>query len=125
MKSSRFTRTISIILGIFFILYAANQFIHFFPTSYGEMPDFARNYIDAVAPFLPALYIFEIVIGFFLIFNIWIPFITIVLAPLSISFLIFNFTNGDWNILSAAFVAVMNMILIYQYWDVYKPLFKS
>ncbi len=125
MKTSTFTRVISIILGAFLIIYAVNEFVHFFPTSYGKMPDFAQNYLDAVAPFLPALYIFEIIVGIFLIFNIWIPFIAIVLAPLSVSFMIFNFANGDWNILTAVFVAVMNLILIYQYWPKYKPLFRS
>ncbi|HYW96972.1 MAG TPA: hypothetical protein VE870_15355 [Bacteroidales bacterium] len=125
MKTSKFTRAVSIILGLFMIVYAANQFIHFFPTSYGQMPEFAQQYLDAVAPFLPALYIFEIIVGIFLVLNIWVPFFAVVLAPLSVSFLIFNFTNGDWNILTAAFVAVLNLILIYQYWDKYKPLFKS
>ncbi len=125
METSKFTRIISIILGAFLIIYAVNQFLHFFPTSYGEMPDFARQYLDAIASFLPALYIFEILVGIFLVFNIWIPFISIVLAPLSINFLIFNFANGGWNIVTAAFVAVLNLILIYQYWGKYKPLFKS
>ncbi len=125
METSKFTRIISIILGAFLIIYAVNQFLHFFPTSYGEMPDFARQYLDAIASFLPALYIFEILVGIFLVFNIWIPFIAIVLAPLSVNFLIFNFANGGWNILTAAFVAVLNLILIYQYWGKYKPLFKS
>ncbi len=125
MEKSKLTRGVSIILGIFLIVYAANQFLHFFPTSYGRMPDFTRDYLDAILPFLPALYIFEIIVGIFLIFNIWIPFIAIVLAPLSINFLIFNFANGDWNMLSAAFVAVLNLVLIYQYWPKYKPLFRS
>jgi putative oxidoreductase len=125
MSNSKFTRIIGIILGAFLIIYAANQFIHFFPTSYGQMPDFAKNYLDAVVSFLPALYIFEILVGIFLLLNIWIPFIAIMLTPLSVSFLIFNFTNGDWNMLTAAFVAVLNLILIYQYWEKYRPLFKS
>ena len=125
METSKFTRIISIILGAFLIIYAVNQFLHFFPTSYGEMPEFARQYLDAIASFLPALYIFEILVGIFLVFNIWIPFIAIVLAPLSVNFLIFNFANGGWNIVTAAFVAVLNLILIYQYRAKYKPLFKS
>ncbi len=124
MKTNKFTRVIATILGVYLILYAANQFFHIFPTSYGAMPDFARRYLDAVVVFLPALYIFEILVGIFLILNIWTPLIAIVLAPLSVSFMIFNFTNGDWNIISAAFVAILNLILLFRYWDSYKPLFK-
>jgi hypothetical protein len=124
MKNSKTTRITSIVLGAFLVLYAANQFLHFLPSGYGKMPDFTRDYLDAVLPFLPALYIFEILLGLAFITNKWVPFLVIVLAPLSVNFLIFNLANGDWNILSAAFVALLNLVLIYQYRDRYKPLFK-
>ncbi len=124
MKNSKFTRIISIVLGAYLIIYAANQFLHFMPSGYGKMPEFTKDYLDAVLPFLPALYIFEIILGIAFITNKWVPFLVILLAPLSINFLIFNFANGGWNIVSAAFVAVLNLVLIYQYRDLYRPLFR-
>lgn len=124
MKNTKSTRIVSIVLGTFLILYAANQFLHFLPSGYGKMPDFTRVYLDAVLPFLPALYIFEIILGLAFITNKWVPFLVIVLAPLSVNFLIFNLANGGWNILSAAFVALLNLVLIYQFRDRYKPLFR-
>ena len=123
MKHVKFTRSVSIILGLFLIGYAANQFLHILPTSYGEMPDFTREFLDSVVTFLPALYIFEMLIGLILVFNKWVPFIIVVLAPLSISFLIFNIANGDWNIISALIVAILNAILLFQYREKYMPLF--
>lgn len=125
MKTTKLTLVVRIILGLFLIIYALNQFFQFLPTGYGKMPDFTREYLDAVVPFLPALYIFEIFIGIFLLLNIWTPFIAIVLAPLSVNFLIFNLANGDWNIISAAFVAISNLVLLIHYWPKYKPLFRS
>ena len=125
MKTSRINFVLRILLGAFLILYALNQFLHFLPTGYGQMPDFTRDYLDAVAAFLPALYIFEILIGLFLLLNVWTPMIAIVLTPLSISFLIFNFANGDWNLISAGFVAILNLGLLLVYWPKYKPLFRS
>ena len=116
-------RTISIVLGLFLIVYAANHFLHFFSTSYGKMPEFSQDYLDAVAPFLPALYILEIIIGIMLIINKWVPFISVVLVPLSLSFLIFNFTNGGWNILSAAFVSLANLLILLHHREKFKPLF--
>ena len=86
-----------VILGLFLIIYALNQFLHFLPTSYGIMPENTREFIDAVVIYLPYLYIFEIVIGLLLVLNKWTSFIIIVLFPLSISFLIFNFSNNDFN----------------------------
>ena len=123
MKNKKTARIASLILGIFLIVYAVNQFLHFLPVGYGDMPDFARAYLDAVVMFLPALYIFEILIGLMLVFHKWVPFIAVVLAPLSVNFMIFNFTNGDWNIISASFVAILNLVLLFLYWDKYRPLF--
>ncbi len=125
MKTSNFKKITTGVLGVYLIIYALNQFFHFMPTSYGQMPKFTQDYLDAILPFLPALYIFEILVGIVLIMHKWVPFIALVLAPLSINFLIFNFANGGWNIISAAFVALMNLVMIYQYRDSYKPLFRS
>ena len=132
----KLTNLLNITLGLFLIIYAANQFLHIFPTSYGNMPEFTQRYLDATAPYLPALYFFEIVIGLFLILNKWRPFIIIVIAPLSVNFLIFNISNLILNISNdslasnmgkiwpAIIVAILNILLLIQYKEKYQPLFK-
>ena len=113
-----------IILGLFLIVYALNQFIHFIPFTYGEMPENTRDFIDAVVGYLPFLYIFEILIGFLLVINKWTPFILIVLFPLTISFLIFNISNNDLiKIWPALIVAILNVLLILNFKKKYQPLF--
>ena len=113
-----------IILGLFLIVYALNQFFHFLPTSYGKMPESARDFIDSVVMYLPFLYAFEIIIGLFLIFNKWTSVILIVLFPLSVSFLIFMFANKDFmETWPALFVALLNIVLLLSRWGKYKPLF--
>lgn len=113
-----------IILGIFLIIYALNQFLHFLPTSYGQMPEDSKYFIDAIAMYLPYLYIFEIIIGLFLLMNKWTPFIVIVLLPLSLSFLIFNMTNNDISkFWPAIVVAFLNILLLMNNSKKYKPLF--
>lgn len=135
--NTKSTKVLSIILGLFLIVYAVNQFVHVFPTSYGNMPEFTQSYLDAIAPFLPALYIFEVIIGLLLVFNVWNPLLLIILAPLTVNFLIFNVTNlvvdiavGSASakigiIWPAALVAILNIILILQYRNKYKPLLQS
>ena len=114
-----------IFLGIFLIVYALNQFLHFLPAGYGEMPEDARNFIDGVAVYLPYLYIFEIIVGVFLVLNRWSAFIQIVIFPLSVSFLIFTCANQDigetWP---ALIVAAINVYLIVSDREKYKPLFE-
>ncbi|WP_100609941.1 hypothetical protein [Confluentibacter lentus] len=113
-----------IILGLFLITYALNQFLHFLPTSYGQMPEDSKYFIDAVAMYLPYLYIFEIFIGLLLVVNKWTPFIIIVLFPLSVSFLIFNMTNNDISkFWPAIVVAFLNIMLLIDNSKKYKPLF--
>lgn len=112
------------ILGLFLIIYALNQFLHFLPTSYGIMPENTRDFIDSVAVYLPYLYFFEILIGLFLIINKWSSFIIIVLFPLTISFLIFNLSNNDIiKIWPALIVAILNVALLINNKDKYKSLF--
>lgn len=118
------TKIFRILLGVFLIVYALNQFLHFIPLSYGEMPENSRDFLDAVVIYLPYLYVFEILIGLLLIFNKWTKFILIVIFPLSIAFLIFNFTNNDMSkIFPALFVAFLNVFLLFKNKDSYKPLF--
>lgn len=122
--NSNVTNSVRICLGLFLIVYALNQFFHFLPTSYGQMPEESMYFIDAVAIYLPYLYIFEILVGLFLLFNKWTPFIVIVLFPLTIAFLIFNMTNSDISkFWPAIVVAVLNIILLINNNKKYKPLF--
>ncbi|MBJ6366565.1 DoxX protein [Snuella sedimenti] len=114
-----------IILGLFLIVYALNQFLHFLPTSYGTMPENTRDFIDAVAPYLPYLYMFEILIGILLLINKWTAFIIIVLFPLTIAFLIFNLSNNDISkIWPALIVAFLNIALVLSNKKKYIPLFE-
>ena len=124
MNTKTIFSTSRIILGLFLIIYALNQFMHFLPSSYGTMPENTRTFIDAVAPYLPYLYFFEILIGLLLIINKWTPFMIIVLFPLTIAFLIFNLSYNDYiNIWPSIIVAFLNIVLMFNYKDKYKPLF--
>lgn len=119
------SKLLRIILGLFLIVYALNQFFHFLPSGYGDMPVNAKDFLDGVAIYLPYLYMFEIIIGLLLILNKWTSFILIVLFPLTLSFLIFVFSNGDMSkIWTAIVVGALNIILLLNRSKVYKPLFK-
>lgn len=114
------------LLGLFLIIYALNQFFHFIPTSYGEMPEKTRNFLDSIVFYLPLLYIFEIITGLLLIFNKWSSLILIVIFPLSVAFLMFSFINNDFGkMLPALTVAVINIILLIIDKEKYKPLFTN
>ena len=84
-----------------------------------------RLVLDAVVAYLPLLYVFEIIPGLFLVFNKWTAFILIVIFPLSISILFFAFANQDLSeTWPAIVVAAINVILLVNEREKYKPLFK-
>ncbi len=113
-----------IFLGLFLVVYALNMFLHFIPAGYGDMPEEARVFIDAVVAYLPFLYLFEIIIGLFLIFNKWTSLILIVLFPLTVAFLIFNMVNWDFReFWPALVVAFLNIYLLIDRKEKYMPLF--
>lgn len=123
-KSRPVFKFLRILLGLFLIAYALNKFLHIVPSSYGAMQPLAQDFIDSVAIYLPALYIFEIIIGLFLIFNKWKTFIYIVLFPLSVAFLMFSFINNDLSEMwPAILVAAINIILLLSRKEKYKVLF--
>jgi len=127
MKNNQSLKTwLRIILGLFLIVYALNQFLHFLPTSYGKMPEDAMDFIYAVIVYLPFLYVFEIILGLLFIFNKWTPFLLLVLFPLSVAFLIFSISNQDFiDALPALVVAFLNFTLILFEKEKYKPLFEK
>ncbi len=127
MKNNQSLKTwLRIILGVFLIVYALNQFFHFLPTGYGEMPEHAKDFIDSTVIYLPILYAFEIILGLLLIFNKWTPFLLLVLFPLSVAFLIFSISNQDLaDAWPALFVAILNFILLLFEKEKYKPLFRK
>ena len=123
-SKNTFIKVFRIVLGLVLIVYSLNQFFHFLPTSYGEMPESTRDFLDTTVDYLPYLYLFEIVVGLFLVFNKWTSFFLIVLIPLSISFLMFTFLNQDFlKALPALLVALLNFVLITYNREKYKPLF--
>ncbi len=112
------------LLGVYLVGYALNQFLHVVPASYGNMPELTRDFIDAIVVYLPYLYFFEILVGLLLIFNKWTGILLIMLFPLSFSFMMFSLINGDVVMLwPAILVAGLNIALLVIHQERYKPLF--
>jgi len=124
MKTNiKITHWLRVILGLFLMVYALNKFFHFFPTSYGQMPENAKDFLDSTVILLPYLYIFEIIIGLLLVLNKWPALLYIVLFPLTVSFLIFSISNNDFNDMwPAIIVAVFNIVLLISEKEKYKVL---
>jgi uncharacterized membrane protein YphA (DoxX/SURF4 family) len=123
--NSKVTMVLRIILGLILIIFGANKFAGFMPMP--ELPEAAGNFMTAlvvVGYMFPLIGAIELIVGLLLVFNKWVPFVLLLLAPISVNIILFHLALAPAGIGAGAVVALLNVALIYAYWDKYKPLFE-
>ena len=123
--NKKIQKIIQIILGLILIIFGANKFIGFMPAP--ELPEGAANFMGALVDtgyMFPLIGIIEVMVGLLLVFNKWVAFALILLAPVAINMILFHLKLAPGGIGPAALVTILNMVLIYTNWDKYKLLFK-
>jgi hypothetical protein len=86
----------------------------------------AAIFIDSLSNtgyILKVIGIFEIFIGALLLFNKWVPFALLLLAPITVNIVLFHLFLDTPGLIAAMVIVVLNVILIYKHWKVYRPLF--
>lgn len=124
--NSMFTKIVRIALGLMLLVFGANKFFQFYKLPLPES-DVAQNLIanlEATEYFFLALGIIEIIFGILLLIKKWVPFVLIALFPIAMNILLFHILFSTANMAFAILVAILDGILIYKYWEKYKPLFE-
>jgi len=124
MKSS-FAIILRLILALALLVFGFNKFFNFITLF--EMPSAAANFMESLESTGYVFYVvavLEIIIGFLLLFNKWVPFALILLAPISLNILLFHLFLDISDIYIAIAIVGINVILIYKYWKAYRPLFQ-
>jgi len=122
--NSKFTLIVRILLGILLVVFGSNKFLNFIPMDAptGTAGEF-MNSLNATGYIFPAVGILEVFIGLMLLLKKWVPFVIILLAPISINILLFHLFLDIPGVSVALLVAIFNGILIYKHWKLYRPLF--
>lgn len=122
--NSKFTMIVRILLGIILVVFGSNKFLHFIPMPppVGSAGDFI-NTLGASGYIFPMLGVVEVCIGAMLLCKQWVPFGIILLAPISVNILLYHICFGVPGLPIALLVLMLNVILIYKHWQLYKPLF--
>lgn len=122
--NSKFTMLVRIILGIVLVIFGANKFIHFVPMDppTGTAAEFMTG-LGATGYIFPMVGVLEVFIGAMLLLKKWVPFVIILLAPISVNILLFHLFLDIPGVVAALLVTVFNAILIYKHWRLYRPLF--
>lgn len=122
--NSQFTKIIRILLGLILIAFGANKLYAFIPLPQPS-PE-AADFMESLANtgyVLTIVAIFEIIIGLMLLIRVWVPFVLLLLVPLSLNILLFHLFLDVPSIGTAILVVIMNGILLYKHRQKYKPLF--
>ena len=122
--NSNFSKILRIILGLGLITFGLNKFFGFMPIP--ELPEDASSFmssLQATGYVLPIVGFLEIAIGLMLILNKAVAFALLLLTPISINILLFHLFLDLPGIGGAIVIAIINVILIYKHWKVYRPLF--
>ncbi len=122
--NSNFAKILRVFLGLGLIIFGLNKFFGFMPMP--ELPEDASSFmssLQATGYVLPIVGFLEIVIGLMLLVNKAVAFALLLLAPISVNILLFHLFLDLPGIGGALVIAVINVILIYKLWKVYRPLF--
>jgi putative oxidoreductase len=118
-------RILGIFLGLVLVVFGLNGFFSFFQMP--PPPAAAAALFGALAAtgyFMPVVKVFEIVIGLSFLFNKYTKLATVMLVPLSLSFVLFHVALAPAGGLIAYITAIINVYFICLYKDTYKPLLK-
>ena len=111
------------ILGLILFVLGTNGFLNFMP--YPELSPAAGAFMGAIAStkiIFPLIGIIEIIFGLFLLFNKAVPLALIAVLPILVNAMIFHISLNPEGILFAVICFVLNLFLIYHYWENYKSL---
>lgn len=124
--NSKFTQTVRIVLGIILLVFGANKIYTFIPLP--QPPQQAAEFMASLADtgYIPTVVaLFEIIMGLLLLFRLWVPFVLLLLVPLSLNILLFHLFLDIPAIGTALLVVALNGILLYKHRVKYRPLFTS
>lgn len=122
--NSKFTQILRILLGLILITFGVNKIYSFIPLP--QPPPQAADFMASLADtgyILTFVALFEIVIGFMLLFRMWVPFVLLLLVPLSLNILLFHLFLDIPAMGTALLVVILNGILLYKHRQKYRPLF--
>jgi uncharacterized membrane protein YphA (DoxX/SURF4 family) len=126
MKVSRATLILRSILGLIFLVFGLNHFLVFFQPPPMQGP--AGAFVGALAAsgyMLPLLCGVEALAGAMLLAGMLAPLALVMLAPIIVNIVAFHVFLAPSGLPAAAVVAVLELILAWQYRGAFSPLFAT
>jgi len=126
MKSSIPKVIIRSLLGLVFLVFGLNFFLHFIPNPAEPGP--AGDFLGALYKtgyFLPMIGVTQIIGGALLLAGMVVPFALALLAPVVVNIFLFHAFLAPAGLPVALVVVALELILAWMYRDAFAPLFGS
>ncbi len=126
MKSSLTVIILRSLLGLVFLIFGLNFFLHFIPNP--AEPPAAADFLGALfrtGYFLPLLGATQVVGGVLLLTGMMVPFALVLLAPVIVHILMFHLFLAPAGLPVAVVVVALEVILAWMHRDAFAPLFSS
>ena len=127
MKTARIAPAVArYLLGLAFVVFGANFFLHFLPTPplSGPPGDFAMALMKS-GYVMQVVKSIEVIAGLLLLFNRFVPLALTLLAPIVVGIVGFHLSLAPAAGGAAYLVLVLELFLAYAYRDAFAPLFES
>jgi uncharacterized membrane protein YphA (DoxX/SURF4 family) len=119
----RFRKLARILLGLILLVFGLNAFYDFLGLP--AMPEDARRVFDYMGYMIMYAVLFQMLVGVLLLINRFVPLALLVLAPISLNILAFHLFFFPAGILPGLVVAALNVFLLTQYLDFFRPFLQS
>jgi uncharacterized membrane protein YphA (DoxX/SURF4 family) len=126
MKSSTTTVILRSLLGLAFVVFGLNKFLHFMPNP--SEPPAAMEFFGALFKtgyFIPLLATTEVVSGALLLGGVIVPFALVLLAPVIVNIFMFHLFLAPGGLPIALVFAALEIALAWLYREAYAPLFSG
>lgn len=126
MFNARIILIARILLGIILFVFGLNKFLNFMPPF--EIEGEAANFFGALISsgyMFPVIGLIEIVAGVFLLTNRFVPLGLVLMAPVTVNFILFHLFLDPPNIVPGLLVLVLQVYLLFANYDSYQPLLKA
>jgi uncharacterized membrane protein YphA (DoxX/SURF4 family) len=129
-KTNKVAIAARILLGLIFVVFGLNFFLHFIPATPPDSASKAGAFLGGLfvsGYFFVFLKVLEVLFGLLLLFGLYTPLILVMLFPISLNIMLFHamLEPQPPGIIIAALLFALNAYLGWVYRSVYAPLFKA
>jgi uncharacterized membrane protein YphA (DoxX/SURF4 family) len=111
------TIAVRILLGLIFLVFGCNGFLHFLHLPPPRNPLAVQYYTSlAITGYLNVIFAFEILAGLLLLLGFWVPLGLAILGPIIANILLYHACMAPAGLPLALVCTVLEVFLIWRYW---------